>query len=90
MPHFKDGTEAKVGDLIKGTGYNIKDASGKLAVIVGTLARITPNSDTCNLVILTTIAEKLEKEIPVFATKPTRPTGSWETIPAALSTMHSP
>jgi hypothetical protein len=69
MPHYKDGTEAKVGDLIKGTGYNIKDASGKLAVIVGTLARITPNSDACNLVILTTVAQRLEKEDPSLTYK---------------------
>jgi hypothetical protein len=33
---------SKVGDLIEGTGYNIKDANGKHTVIVGTLARITP------------------------------------------------
>jgi len=23
MPHYKDGTEAKVGDLVKGKGYNV-------------------------------------------------------------------
>lgn len=69
MPHYKDGTEAKVGDLIKGTGYNIKDKSGKLAVIVGTLARITPNSENCNLIILTTVAAPLDRDDPAFAYK---------------------
>jgi hypothetical protein len=69
MPHYKDGTEAKVGDLIKGTGYNIKGDSGKPAVIVGTLARITPNSDSCNLIILTTVAHPLDKDDPSFAYK---------------------
>ena len=66
MPHYKDGTEAKVGDLIKGTGYNIKDANGKPTVIVGTLARITPDSDSCNLIILTTVAQRLDKDDPSF------------------------
>jgi hypothetical protein len=67
MPHYKDGTEAKVGDLIKGTGYNIKDASGKPAIIVGALARITPDSDSCNLIILTTVAQRLDKDDASFA-----------------------
>jgi hypothetical protein len=66
MPHYKDGTEAKVGDLIKGTGYNIKDANGQPAVISGTLIQITPNSDSCNLVILTTEAKRLDPTDPGF------------------------
>jgi hypothetical protein len=24
MPHYADGTEAKVGDIVRGTGYNVK------------------------------------------------------------------
>jgi len=40
--HYKDGTEAKVGDLVKGTVYNTK------GVIVGTMLGITPGSSACN------------------------------------------
>jgi hypothetical protein len=69
MPHYKDGTEAKVGDLIKGTGYNIKDYNNKPSVIVGTLGRITPNTESCNLIILTTVAQKLDKDDLLFAHK---------------------
>jgi hypothetical protein len=25
MPHYKDGREAKVGDLVRGSGYNVKE-----------------------------------------------------------------
>ena len=67
MPHYKDGTEAKVGDLIKGVGYNIKDQGQKPKVIVGTLVRITPNSESCNLVLLTVQTERLDKNSPDFA-----------------------
>lgn len=49
--HYKDGTEAKVGDLVKGTAYNTKDAKGQPRVIVGTMLQITPGSDTCNCVV---------------------------------------
>lgn len=40
--HYKDGTEAKVGDLVKGTCYNTK------GVIVGVMLGITPGSNSCN------------------------------------------
>lgn len=40
--HYKDGTEAKVGDLVKGTVYNTK------GVIVGVMLGITPGSNACN------------------------------------------
>lgn len=46
--HYKDGTEAKVGDLVKGTAYNTKNADGTPRVIVGILLQVTPGSDTCN------------------------------------------
>lgn len=49
--HYADGTEAKVGDLVKGTCYNTKDASGKDRVIAGVMLQITPGSDTCNCVV---------------------------------------
>ncbi len=51
MPHYKDGTEAKVGDFVVGKGYNVKDADGELATIAGRLIHITPNSDACNVTV---------------------------------------
>lgn len=45
MPHYKDGTEAKVGDLVKGFGYNVKHE------IVGKVVQLTANSETCNIAV---------------------------------------
>jgi hypothetical protein len=49
--HYADGTEAKVGDLVKGTCYNTKDAAGKPRVVVGEMIQITPGSDVCNCIV---------------------------------------
>lgn len=49
MPHYKDGTETKVGDVVRGTGYNVKDAAGNLREIVGTVVGVTPGSASCNI-----------------------------------------
>jgi hypothetical protein len=49
--HYKDGSEAKVGDLVKGTAYNTKNPDGSPRVIVGTMLQITPGSETCNCVV---------------------------------------
>jgi len=84
MPHYKDGTEAKVGDLIKGTGYNIKDDSGKPAVIVGTLIQITPKTDSCNLVILTTSAKKLDKNDGAFPYRVKEAHDLFQTYPGGI------
>jgi hypothetical protein len=46
--HYKDGTEAKVGDLVKGTTYNLKNAGGQPLAIVGVMLGITPGSTSCN------------------------------------------
>ena len=43
MPHYRDGTEAKVGDLVSGKSYN---RNGK--VITGTVISITKGSESCN------------------------------------------
>ena len=43
--HYKDGTEAKVGDIVKGKGYNIKHE------IIGKIIGITPGAKTCNCTI---------------------------------------
>jgi hypothetical protein len=46
MPHYKDGTLAQVGDSVKGTGYNVKGE------IVGKVAAVNPNSESCNIQVL--------------------------------------
>lgn len=62
MPHYADGTEAKVGDIVKGKGYNVKDESGALKEIVGTLIHVTPGSTSCNVKIAHAVAEKLPED----------------------------
>lgn len=42
MPHYKDGTPAEVGDVVKGKGYNVKHE------IIGKVVAVKP-SDSCNL-----------------------------------------
>jgi hypothetical protein len=42
MPHYRDGTEAKVGDLVKGRGYNVKHE------IVGKVVNVRPGPDAQN------------------------------------------
>lgn len=46
MPHYKDGTQAEIGDFIKGKPYNASHE-----VVAGTLVSITPGCDTCNCII---------------------------------------
>ena len=45
MPHYKDGTEAKVGDVIRGKPYNTPRE------IVGVVLSVTPNTESCNCVV---------------------------------------
>lgn len=42
MPHYKDGTPAKPGDIVMGRGYNVKRE------IVGVVQHVSPGA-TCNL-----------------------------------------
>lgn len=42
MPHYKDGTEAKVGDHVVGQPYNTRHK------VAGTIISITPGVDSCN------------------------------------------
>ncbi len=46
MPHYRDGTEAKVGDLVRGVSYNREKRQ-----IVGTIIQITPGVETCNCMV---------------------------------------
>jgi hypothetical protein len=48
MPHYKDGTEAQVGDVVIG-----KDYEGK--TVVGHVNHIYPGSTTCNMQISTIV-----------------------------------
>ncbi|MGD0263554.1 MAG: hypothetical protein ABSD47_01205 [Candidatus Methylomirabilota bacterium] len=51
MPHYKDGTLAQVGDIVKGKGYNVKGPDGELKEIVGQVLEITPMATRCNVVL---------------------------------------
>jgi hypothetical protein len=45
MPHYADGTEAKVGDQVYGKLYNTE------GVRAGTLVSITPGVESCNALV---------------------------------------
>ncbi len=49
MPHYSDGMEAKIGDFVKGKGYNVKDKDGNLKEIYGIVVGVTPSASTCNI-----------------------------------------
>lgn len=52
MPHYADGTEAKVGDLVRGKGYNVRGLDGELAEIVGLVHRVNPGANQCNIQVI--------------------------------------
>lgn len=52
MPHYKDGTLAKVGDIVKGKGYNVKDENGELAEITGVVINVNEGATVCNVTLL--------------------------------------
>lgn len=77
--HYKDGTEAKVGDVAKGVPYN---QGGK--VVVGTVTQLTAGTNSCNLQLLFVVKE----ETPIFGHSAAfrAPTGvvdpqTWEPMP---------
>lgn len=47
MPHYKDGTEAKIGDVVKGKGYNIKHE------ITGVVVGLKVGEKVCNVTVAT-------------------------------------
>lgn len=54
MPHYKDGTEAKIGDLVKGQGYNAKNPDGTAKTIVGTVVEVKAGQNkfgSCTLTV---------------------------------------
>jgi hypothetical protein len=52
MPHYRDGTEARVGDIVRGKGYNQRDETGSLKEIVAIVTGITEGTASCNLTLL--------------------------------------
>jgi hypothetical protein len=44
MPHYADGTEARLGDIVKGHGYNVKHE------IIGKVVNIRPG-EGCTLTV---------------------------------------
>jgi len=68
MPHYKDGTEAKVGDIVRGKPYNTPHE------IVGEIISITPGVESCNCVVAfaevrdaTEAEAKAQQELGLFA-----------------------
>lgn len=47
--HYRDGTPARVGDRVRGTGYNVKGPDGKPEPFDGIVVGLTPGSATCNV-----------------------------------------
>lgn len=58
MPHYKDGTEAKIGDVVRGKGYNVE------AVIIGTVVGITPGSASCNIQVAHVVTKEFDGAYP--------------------------
>lgn len=56
--HYRDGKEAKIGDVVKGTGYNVK------GVIVGTVVELTPGTDSCNIRVAHPQLCRLAESVP--------------------------
>jgi hypothetical protein len=44
MPHYRDGSEAQVGDFVKGVDWEGKP-------IVGMVTSVVPGSTTCNMTV---------------------------------------
>jgi hypothetical protein len=46
MPHYKDGTPAKEGDVVKGKPYNTSHE------VTGIIFNINPGEETCNCMVI--------------------------------------
>lgn len=62
--HYKDGTPAQIGDVVKGKGYNVKDKDGKLKEIIGTVVGLTPGSQSCNIQVAHVIMVPMDNGVP--------------------------
>lgn len=65
MPHYKDGTEAKVGDLVIGVPYN---QNGKM--IAGTVLQVISDSESCNVRVAFAKFEKITIDEAVHGRNP--------------------
>jgi hypothetical protein len=54
MPHYMDGSPAKIGDMVVGKGYNVPGN------ITGVVVGIVPDSESCNI----RVAHILYREVP--------------------------
>lgn len=58
--HYKNGREAKVGDMVIGTSYNVK------RYITGTLLSITPGLDSCSALVGYLVTKGINHETGKF------------------------
>jgi hypothetical protein len=61
MAHYKDGSPARVGDLVKGKPYNTHHE------VVGEVVSISPGREICNCQVA--FVERFEPEAPSFYAK---------------------
>lgn len=47
--HYANGRESKLGDVVVGKGYNVKDQAGQLKRLVGIVVGLTPGAECCNI-----------------------------------------
>jgi hypothetical protein len=45
MPHYQDGSEAKIGDIVRGPGYNG-------GIVIGPVTAIQADAATCNMSLM--------------------------------------
>lgn len=62
--HYKNGTEAKVGDLVKGTTYNTPKGSVQVGILLG----ITPGTTACNARVLIPVQRDLGRHVLPYPT----------------------
>lgn len=77
MPHYKDGTPAELGDVVRGKGYNLKDKDGELREIVGTIIDVLPGVSSCNVRLLVTELHELPADYVVGKPHPFVPTNAY-------------
>jgi hypothetical protein len=63
MPHYKDGTPAQPGDVVKGQGYNVKHE------IIGVVMHVQAGTEQCNISVAHAVPA-LEHEAGVIYQKP--------------------
>jgi hypothetical protein len=72
MPHYADGTEAKVGDQVTGTLANSK------GIRAGTIVSITPGVESCNAKVRFTEVGSAGAAVDMMPIKPQMAIGNPE------------